>query len=190
MTAEELQRILAQGESETVEFKSSLPDAGTVARNVAALANTRGGYLVLGYDERNPDGPGLAHPGVAADTVRQWVEQYISPPPRVRIEDVSPREGQHYVVVEVGQSEGLHIARGEAPIRERDRVRPMPPAKVAEAAAHASPDQSAKAIVALTNEVQALREQMGWKRQAPWQVALGVVSLVAGYLLGWWNPLH
>jgi hypothetical protein len=66
----------------------------------------------------------------------------------------------------------------------------MSPARLTEAVAHASPDQTAQAILALTDEIQRLREQMRWKRQAPWQVGLAFVVLVAGYLLGWWNPLH
>ncbi|GFP25386.1 hypothetical protein HKBW3S43_01417 [Candidatus Hakubella thermalkaliphila] len=44
----ELRAILAESESEGIEFKRSLSDLNRLVEEIAALANTRGGYLVVG----------------------------------------------------------------------------------------------------------------------------------------------
>ncbi|MEP6936039.1 MAG: ATP-binding protein, partial [Nitrospirota bacterium] len=43
--------LLERGESETVEFKTRLPDPRTVARVLVAFANTRGGTLIVGVND-------------------------------------------------------------------------------------------------------------------------------------------
>ena len=43
--------IIKQGESETVEFKSSLPPDKVVARDLTAFANTKGGIMLIGVDD-------------------------------------------------------------------------------------------------------------------------------------------
>jgi ATP-dependent DNA helicase RecG len=52
LTADTLRALIAQGESETLEFKRSTA-ATKAIRTVAALANTRGGHVVIGVA---PDG--------------------------------------------------------------------------------------------------------------------------------------
>ena len=50
-SAEELNRIVADGESQTVEFKSRMAPDATIARTLAAFANSRGGMLLLGVGD-------------------------------------------------------------------------------------------------------------------------------------------
>lgn len=75
MTADELRLLLAKPESETVELKRSLPERQRLAALIAAFANTRGGTLILGGDERGAAHAGLPHPGVTADHARMWIEE-------------------------------------------------------------------------------------------------------------------
>ncbi len=48
MTPSDLPALIAQGESETVEFKRSVAELEQVVETVAALANTRGGLVLIG----------------------------------------------------------------------------------------------------------------------------------------------
>jgi predicted HTH transcriptional regulator len=50
-TAEELRQIIGAKEDEKIEFKTSLPPDTIIANNLAALANTSGGYLVIGVSD-------------------------------------------------------------------------------------------------------------------------------------------
>lgn len=46
--------ILLSGESNTVQFKSSVKSIiNVLPRNISAFANTEGGVIILGYDERS-----------------------------------------------------------------------------------------------------------------------------------------
>ena len=49
----DLPALIAQGESETLEFKRSTAELDQVVQTVAALANTRGGRVLIGV---SPDG--------------------------------------------------------------------------------------------------------------------------------------
>ncbi len=51
MTRQQLQELIAGGESETVEFKRRFSSPEKIARELCAFANTRGGYLLLGIDD-------------------------------------------------------------------------------------------------------------------------------------------
>jgi hypothetical protein len=46
-----LHRLIQQGESQTVEFKSSVPPPEAIARNLVAFANSDGGILLLGVGD-------------------------------------------------------------------------------------------------------------------------------------------
>lgn len=67
MNAEELIRILSQGEGPHVEFKSDFPrQADDISKEMAALANSGGGILLMGVAD---DGslPGILNPDQVAD---------------------------------------------------------------------------------------------------------------------------
>jgi hypothetical protein len=67
MNAEELIRILSHGEGPHVEFKSDFPkQADDISKEMAALANSGGGILLMGVAD---DGslPGIPHPEQVAD---------------------------------------------------------------------------------------------------------------------------
>jgi len=56
MNDESLERILQQGEDSMTEFKSVVsngykPDPNDLAKTIASLANTRGGYLLIGVED-------------------------------------------------------------------------------------------------------------------------------------------
>lgn len=46
-----IERLVAQGEHETQDFKFSISDARKIARSISAFANTRGGHLLIGVKD-------------------------------------------------------------------------------------------------------------------------------------------
>ena len=51
MLAESIRDLIRRGESETVVFKLAVPSTQSLARALAAFANTRGGVLLLGVED-------------------------------------------------------------------------------------------------------------------------------------------
>lgn len=47
----DIRDFIQQGESECLEFKTSLRDVSTLVKNISALANTRGGIILVGIQE-------------------------------------------------------------------------------------------------------------------------------------------
>src|SRR5438552_1766580 len=52
MTADELRALIERGEGETLELKAGVPPMSALVRDVVAFANTKGGRIVIGADER------------------------------------------------------------------------------------------------------------------------------------------
>jgi predicted HTH transcriptional regulator len=104
----ELEQLIRQGETQDVEFKSSIPAPQDIAKHVAAFANTNGGQLILGVKE-----PGEIV-GINEQQARAAIEQaqqYLSPVPATTV--LSPNiHGRVVVVVQVAASEELHSALG------------------------------------------------------------------------------
>jgi nucleoside 2-deoxyribosyltransferase len=51
LTSEDVLKMINGGESEMVEFKTSLPGDKVIARNLVAFANTSGGVMIIGVDD-------------------------------------------------------------------------------------------------------------------------------------------
>jgi predicted HTH transcriptional regulator len=104
----ELEQLIRQGETQDVEFESSIPIPQVIAKHVAALANTNGGQLLLGVKE-----PGEIV-GVNEQPARAAIEaanQYLSPLPVMKVQTLEVH-AHAVVVVEVAASEELHSAMG------------------------------------------------------------------------------
>ncbi|HKX45616.1 MAG TPA: ATP-binding protein, partial [Planctomycetota bacterium] len=52
MEANEVRRLAMEGEGSRAEFKRGLPPDEKVARTLAGFANTRGGLLLVGVEDR------------------------------------------------------------------------------------------------------------------------------------------
>ena len=69
MTNKELQRFISQGESETIEFKTSF--SKEVIETVVAFANTKGGSIFIGVGD---DGVILGVQ-ISQETIQNWINQ-------------------------------------------------------------------------------------------------------------------
>lgn len=202
MRLEELERLIRQGETEEVEFQSSVPTLQVIARNLTALANTNGGVMILGVKE-----PGEIV-GVDEQRARAAIEEAqrsIAPPLAVNVQSLQV-QGRPVVAAQVGASEDLHAAmggyfgRGARPTEvwspERaDATRPLTANEILLHARKGKTDDTAlsrlsNAIAEQTKTVEKQRGVIGGLRQdlaeanAIWiKVALVVAGAVAGAML-------
>lgn len=71
--------VIANGESTTVEFKRKSTTPIKLAKEIAAMANTAGGYLFIGVDD-NGKIYGIASEKAESDVVKNTCHFYIEPP--------------------------------------------------------------------------------------------------------------
>jgi len=84
--------MLEQGESETVEFKSRLPEPKLVARIIVAFANTRGGTLLVGVnDSGEPIGMPDAEAIRTQGRLREIASSFLASDASVGIVDIRGR---------------------------------------------------------------------------------------------------
>ncbi|MDX9791733.1 MAG: ATP-binding protein, partial [Candidatus Kapabacteria bacterium] len=79
MNPKKLLDIIAEGESTTVEFKRKSTTALKLAKEIAAMANTSGGFLIVGVDD-NRKIYGIESEKAESDIVTQACTFYIEPP--------------------------------------------------------------------------------------------------------------
>ncbi len=104
MNARDLSRLAAMGEGLTLEFKRKVPRAARLAKEVIALANTAGGYVLIGVDD---DGTVM---GVRDSFEEQYalaeaVNSHISPAVELEIERVEVARRREALVVRVPLSD-------------------------------------------------------------------------------------
>ncbi len=76
---EELRRLVAGGEGKALEFKRGLPRDEKVARTLCAFANTRGGILLVGVDDRGAFS-GAPRPRETRSRLRAVASERLDPP--------------------------------------------------------------------------------------------------------------
>ena len=117
VTKDNINSILLAGESNTVEFKAMTRGAiRFLPRVISAFANTKGGVIILGYDEKNQ-----SVIGTSMDEF-EIIKRVIS---TNHLEDVCNAyivqyEEKALIVIQVEKSKSIVIAGGGAYIREDD----------------------------------------------------------------------
>lgn len=134
-------------ESLTVEFKRDMPytqprDRIEVAKDIAAMANAAGGWIIYGVDELVVGSPPMR---VAAATVpltgppdaARWVDDVVAgnvtPRPRVRIRELSTTGGLFVVVYVHSSATQLHMVADRYYRRSEQGARPMTEPEVRQA---------------------------------------------------------
>jgi predicted HTH transcriptional regulator len=99
----ELLALLKESEGKTVEFKRDLSSPDKVLRTLVAFANTAGGVLVVGVEDRSKRVVGVVDPLNLEERVANLVSERIRPPLVPDIE-VLPWRRTHVVAVRVHPS--------------------------------------------------------------------------------------
>jgi predicted HTH transcriptional regulator len=102
MRRQHLRELIAGGESLTVEFKRKFTSEEKIAREVAAFANSSGGYLMIGVDDDKRI-VGVQSEKGEIDQVEHVCEYCIDPPVEHSI-DIVNIEYKDVVVVHVPES--------------------------------------------------------------------------------------
>ena len=154
MTLEELKKIIAGGETLTVEFKSDrdkLPDRNLVEA-VVAMANTDGGVLIEGVEDGNGEITGLHRHHVGNGTPTAMIANRTMPPLEVGVEEIVDGDKHVFIITVprakgvVGTSDGLYLRRRLKPNGEPEAV-PMNPFEIqSRAAQYRLIDPSAQAM--------------------------------------------
>jgi hypothetical protein len=88
----ELRAIVAAGEGRTTEFKRGVQRDATLARTLAAFANTRGGMLLIGVGDKGAI-LGAPRPRVTMERLAEIARSSVDPPVAVEIVQVALEEG-------------------------------------------------------------------------------------------------
>jgi predicted HTH transcriptional regulator len=158
LTAKKIQELMRQGENESVEFKTALRDASTLAKSISAFANTHGGTLLIGV--REPD----VVVGAVPDQVTPLLEKsktFVTPSLDVDVSSIVI-EGKPVVAVTVPESQQVVFSNGMALKRVRDQVRPLSPRdismRIATPASVTEIERLAGAIAKQTETIEILTE--------------------------------
>lgn len=202
MTPEDVARLIARGENEQVEFKSSIPAPPDLAREIASLANTKGGTLVLGVSE-----PGEVV-GIDEHRARELIasaQRYLSKPLPVAVNHLHVH-GHPVVVARVDPSPDLVAASGgyygrgpqahevkwDSATRQsrprRDTVRPLSAEEIIARVSALDSNTEAvnklsEAVATQTKTIDQLRQDFD-KANAPWKkIVIALVGAAFGALL-------
>jgi len=124
MTLDELKRIVAGGESESVEFKRSTGQRSRAAETVCGMLNGLGGFVVFGVSDNGE----LVGQELGQRTVEDVTNELarIEPPAFPEVETVALGPDHAAVVLRVPGSRGLYNYKGRYYQRVGPTTRPMP----------------------------------------------------------------
>jgi predicted HTH transcriptional regulator len=87
LTPEDIERALKKGEGARREFKRILPRDGKAARSMCALANTRGGLLLIGVTDRRRV-HGVHRPAEVIAALEAAAARELDPPLEVELQQI------------------------------------------------------------------------------------------------------
>lgn len=95
--------MIEAGEGVDVEFKRLVSSPEKIAKEIIALANTKGGYILFGVDD---DGSiyGVPSEKSVHDEIEHTAQFLCDPPVRISVESVHAGKGQYIVLVRVPES--------------------------------------------------------------------------------------
>jgi len=103
----EIEEVLENGETETVEFKEDLPPhRKNIAKEAVALANKKGGVLVFGIEDANNEVVGLSNCQEKEEDISNILSATVDPDLNASIE-FAEYAGESLIIVRVSQYRSL-----------------------------------------------------------------------------------
>jgi hypothetical protein len=114
----QLQRLIEEWETQTVEFKASAADLGDVVQSVVAFANSNDGAIIIGVNEAR-DIVGVGKPEKVEERIRQAISEFCDPTVNPTFSTLEVL-GRSILIVSLGkgsQRPYVHRGRGSVYIR-------------------------------------------------------------------------
>lgn len=99
----DLLELMKRPESKTLEFKRDLSSPAGIIRTIVAFANTAGGIILIGVEDKNRHIRGLAEPLELEERLASLISDHIAPRVLPEIE-ILPYRSTHVVAVQVHPS--------------------------------------------------------------------------------------
>lgn len=104
MTWEEVISLLEQGEGQSVEFEKMVPSPEDLARDMVAFANSDGGKIILGLDDKNKHLTGIEIDSDFKDKIKTISEKRCAPRISVNIH-IMERGGKRISIIDVPEGD-------------------------------------------------------------------------------------
>jgi predicted HTH transcriptional regulator len=121
ITREEFTRLIAGGETQTVEFKERIRDSRMLASIIGAMANTAGGQVFVGVREPSSI-VGIDPPQL--DRLYESALRHVRPRPATSLQFLDV-DGKMVGVIEIERARELVVSGEGALVREGAGIRPM-----------------------------------------------------------------
>ncbi|WP_116136893.1 helix-turn-helix domain-containing protein [Trinickia diaoshuihuensis] len=152
----EILDLIFAGESETLEFKSTVPDPRILASLISSFANTEGGQIVVGVKEP-PEIVGVD--GTKLRRVYDAALKRLAPAPKASLA-IESHEGHAIAVIQVERSSVLVKAEGVPFVRKATMTQPMPwNEMVRDLTPQELPQAGAALVDALNRQIELLEKQ-------------------------------
>ena len=110
MTEEELKDLCLCGETTRVQFKETFTSQKEIAKELIAFANTKGGVILFGVEDKNGKLVGLSYDEIQTISRELGNAANEQVRPTIYIEtDVVRAEGKHFLVCTVEELSLIHI---------------------------------------------------------------------------------
>ncbi len=121
---QEIIQLLREGENQHTEFKRSISTSYELGKEIVAFANSDGGRLVLGIDDKNGH---LIGENITKDWIVDIAENICSPKISVKVKTIE-RTGKNIFLILIPKGNKKPYAyKGEVFIREGTHVKPCAP---------------------------------------------------------------
>jgi len=128
---------LFEGESDQLEFKTSMRDPLNLARLIAGFANAHGGTILIGVSEP-PEVIGV-NPEIIRRIFANAMRQIEPATVQASLRFIDGGDGRQVAVVDVGKSAQLVLANGGAYVRAGTMTRPMHAGEIFQMLTHTPP---------------------------------------------------
>lgn len=180
----DIDRLVAAGESPTLELKTSVPNPDVIASHLAAFANTKGGILLIGVKE----------PSTVVGVNSKRAEQAISAAleklhPKISVQSGVVKHGNVDVTyVEVQKSPSLVTSSGGYYARYGTSIRPLSADEIRSSrVSNASIEKSLSELSANSarqaERIDEMRDELSKANSTPRKLGIAVAGAAAGALI-------